>query len=91
MAIPLLACCAIAINRGHWSIESVHHIIDWNYDEDRSRIRTGFGPENITRLTPEQIYPGPDDGDRSGRCRLIHERCKDIYEHGFRFYVRFER
>ena len=37
-------------HRGHWSIESVHHIIDWNYDEDRSRIRTGFGPENITRL-----------------------------------------
>ena len=40
----------LAINRGHWAIESVHHIIDWNYDEDRSRIRTGFGPENITRL-----------------------------------------
>ena len=28
----------------------MHYIIDWNYDEDRSRIRTGFGPENITRL-----------------------------------------
>jgi len=42
----------LAINRGHWSIESVHYIIDWNYDEDRSRsrIRTGFGAENITRL-----------------------------------------
>jgi predicted transposase YbfD/YdcC len=40
----------LAINRGHWAIESVHYIIDWNYDEDRSRIRTGFGPENITRL-----------------------------------------
>ena len=40
----------LAINRGHWAIESVHHLIDWNYDEDRSRIRTGFGPENITRL-----------------------------------------
>jgi len=40
----------LAINRAHRSIESVHHIIDWNYDEDRSRIRTGFGPENITRL-----------------------------------------
>ena len=38
-------------NRGHWSIEnSCHYIIDWNYDEDRSRIRTGHGPENITRL-----------------------------------------
>ena len=40
----------LAINRGHWIIESTHHIIDWNYDEDRSRIRTGHGPENITRL-----------------------------------------
>lgn len=40
----------LALNRGHWSIESVHYIIDWNYDEDRSRIRTGHGPENITRL-----------------------------------------
>lgn len=40
----------LAVNRGHWVIESVHHIIDWNYDEDRSRIRTGNGPQNITRL-----------------------------------------
>jgi len=40
----------LAINRGHWSIESLHYLIDWNYDEDRSRIRKGFGPENITRL-----------------------------------------
>jgi len=37
-------------NRLHWGIESIHYIIDWNFDEDRSRIRTGCGPENITRL-----------------------------------------
>lgn len=37
-------------NRQHWSVESSHYIIDWNYDEDRSQIRTGHGPENITRL-----------------------------------------
>ena len=37
-------------NRGHWGVESCHYMIDWNYDEDRSQIRTGFGPENITRL-----------------------------------------
>jgi len=37
-------------NRGHWGVESCHYIIDWNYDEDRCQIRTGFGPENITRL-----------------------------------------
>ncbi len=40
----------LEINRGHWSIESCHYIIDWNYDEDRSRIQTGHGPENMTRL-----------------------------------------
>ena len=41
----------LTINRAHWSIEnSCHYILDWNYDEDRSRIRTGYGPENITRL-----------------------------------------
>jgi predicted transposase YbfD/YdcC len=38
-------------NRNHWCIEnSCHYIIDWNFDEDRSRIRTGYGPENISRL-----------------------------------------
>jgi hypothetical protein len=38
-------------NRGHWSIEnSCHYIIDWNYDEDCGRIRTGHDPENVTRL-----------------------------------------
>ncbi len=38
-------------NRGHWSIEnSCHYILDWNFDEDRCRIRTGHGPENVSRL-----------------------------------------
>lgn len=41
----------LEINRGHWSIEnSCHYILDWNYDEDRCRIRTGHGPENVTCL-----------------------------------------
>lgn len=39
----------LEINRGHWTIEnSCHYILDWNYDEDR--IRSGYGPENMTRL-----------------------------------------
>lgn len=38
-------------NRGHWTIENrCHYVIDWNFNEDRSRICTGFGPENVTRL-----------------------------------------
>ena len=41
----------LKVIRGHWSIEnSCHYILDWNYDEDRCRIRTGYGPENMTRL-----------------------------------------
>lgn len=40
----------LALNRNHWSIESGHYILDWNWDEDRCRIRTGYGPQNITRL-----------------------------------------
>jgi len=41
----------LMVNRGHWCIENkCHYIIDWNFDEDRSRIRKGNGPENITRL-----------------------------------------
>jgi len=40
----------LELNRHHWRIESTHYMIDWNYDEDRSRIRKGHGPANITRL-----------------------------------------
>ena len=40
----------LAFNRDHWGIEAHHDILDWNWDEDRSRLRTGHGPENMTRL-----------------------------------------
>ncbi len=40
----------LALNRGHWTIEATHHILDWSFDEDRSRIRAGHGPENMTLL-----------------------------------------
>lgn len=41
----------LATNRGHWVIENgCHYIIDSIYDEDRSQIRTGHGPENMTRM-----------------------------------------
>ncbi len=44
------AQCLLALNRNHWSIEAHHYILDWNWDEDRCTLRTGHGPENITRL-----------------------------------------
>lgn len=35
----------LEINRKHWSIESIHCIRDEFYQEDRSRIRKGNGPQ----------------------------------------------
>jgi predicted transposase YbfD/YdcC len=53
-------------NRGHWCIEnSCHYILDWNYDEDRSRIRKGHGPENISRLRRFAIGVIKSKGTRS--------------------------
>jgi predicted transposase YbfD/YdcC len=41
----------LTINRGHWTIEnSCHYILDWNWDEDRCTVRSGYGPENLSRL-----------------------------------------
>ncbi len=56
----------LQVNRGHWTIEnSCHYILDWNYDEDRSRIRIGHGPENITRLRRFAIGVIKSKGGRS--------------------------
>ena len=45
------AAGVLAYNRGHWTIENgCHYLLDWNWDEDRSTIRTGHGPENLTAL-----------------------------------------
>ena len=40
----------LELNRGHWAVEAVHNILDGCWGEDRCRIRTGYGPENTTRL-----------------------------------------
>ena len=37
----------LAFNHGRWTVGSR---LDWNRDEDCQRIRTGYGPENMTRL-----------------------------------------
>ena len=44
------AAALLAYNRQHWTIESQHHILDWNWDEDRCTVRTGHGPENLNAL-----------------------------------------
>ena len=39
-----------AYNRGHWAIETLHHIRDTCYREDHSRVRTRNGPRILASL-----------------------------------------
>jgi len=71
-------------NRGHWTIEnSCHYIIDWNYDEDRSRIRTGHGPENITRLRRFAIGVIKSKGVRSvaQKMRELTQNVRLVFDY----------
>jgi predicted transposase YbfD/YdcC len=66
----------LQVNRGHWTIEnSCHYILDWNYDEDRSRIRTGYGPENISRLRRFAIGVIKSKGARSVAQKMRQLAC----------------
>jgi predicted transposase YbfD/YdcC len=41
----------LELNRGHWSIEnSLHHVRDTTFDEDRSQIRTNKAPQVMATL-----------------------------------------
>lgn len=43
--------CILCQNREHWSIEnSSHYVRDVTFDEDRSRIRKGSGPQVMATL-----------------------------------------
>ena len=70
-------------NRGHWSIEnSCHNILDWNVDEDRSRIRTGHGPEHVSRLRRFAIGLIKAKGvDRVAQKRRdLHRRVRLVFD-----------
>ena len=74
----------LTTNRGHWSIEnSCHYIIDWNYDEDRSRIRAGYGPENITRLRRFSVGLIKSKGVRSvaQKMRQLTQNIRAVFEY----------
>lgn len=71
-------------NRGHWSIEnSCHYIIDWNYDEDRSRIRTGYGPENISRLRrfAVGIIKSKGASNVAQKMRELNRKTRQVFDY----------
>jgi hypothetical protein len=74
----------LKVNRGHWTIEnSCHYILDWNYDEDRSRIRTGYGPENISRLRRFAIGVIKSKGARSvaRKMRQLDRNMRLVFDY----------
>ena len=74
----------LEINRGHWTIEnSCHYILDWNFDEDRCRIRTGHGPENVTRLRRFAIGLIKSKGARSvaQKMRQLNKNTRLVFDY----------
>jgi predicted transposase YbfD/YdcC len=41
--------------RGHWGIESLHHVRDTTYREDHSRVRTGSAPRVMASVRNQAI------------------------------------
>lgn len=69
----------LALNRGHWCIEnSCHYILDWNWDEDRGRIRTGHGPENISRLRRFAIGVIKGQLAKQKRPETVAQKIRDL-------------
>ena len=44
------AATLAAFNRGHWSIEALHHVRDVTFGEDASRVRTGHAPITLAAI-----------------------------------------
>jgi len=71
-------------NRGHWCIEnSCHYVIDWNFDEDRSRISKGYGPENVSRLRRFAIGIIKSKGVNSvaQKMRRLNKNMRTVFDY----------
>ena len=62
-----------------------HYVIDWNFDEDRSRIRTGHGPENVSRLRrfAVGVIQFISDGKSSvaEKMRQLHRNTRLVFDY----------
>jgi predicted transposase YbfD/YdcC len=49
-SLPVDPAKALEAIRAHWGVEAMHWILDMDFDEDRSRARTGDIAENLAML-----------------------------------------
>ena len=76
----------LATHRGHWVIEnSGYCIIDWNFNEERSRICAGHGPTNVTRLRRFAVGILKALSDRKTRIaekmRRLNRNTRLVFDH----------
>jgi hypothetical protein len=79
----------LATNCRHWAIEnSCHYVIDWSFNEERSRIskgRKGHGPENVTRLRRFAVGVTKsfisDKTSVAEKMRQLHRNTRLIFGH----------
>ena len=73
----------LALNRGHWTVETVHNILDNAFDEDRCRTRTGHGPENTTRLRRFAIgvIRSHTDDCVAAAMRRLHRNPRPVFDY----------
>jgi len=61
--------------RGHWSVEnSCHWVLDVVFREDDSRVRTGFGAENVALL--RRLANGLLQQERTAKVGVYNKRLK---------------
>ena len=73
----------LAFNRDHWGIEVHHYILDWNWDEDRCRLRVGHGHENMTRLGRFAVGLIEANGDDSVAATIakLARRVRRVFDY----------
>lgn len=49
-SLPVDPARALKAIRSHWGIEAMHWVLDMEFDEDRSRARSGHSAENLAML-----------------------------------------
>lgn len=67
--------------RGHWGIENhLHWHLDVTFKEDASRVRRGYGPENLSTLRKLALQVLGQQGDR---LSMQKRRVKAAYDVGY--------
>ena len=60
-----------------------HYLLDWNWDEDRCRVRTGHGPENMTRLRRFAIglIKSKSDDSVAATIAKLARRVRSVFDY----------